>query len=198
MHPAMPSARTLSDSDVADLLADAAKSPRQRAHRTLHASHAEPVQRMVVGVLGGSYFRPHRHVGRFELVVVLRGRVDVLLFDETGTVLERFEAGDGCPIRSFELSGEEWHTLVADAGESVFVEVKPGPFDPTAPGEFAPGRPRKARRKSARSQRRCEPPAPESGAGLGATEPRRTTAESQRFVAPLPCTGRDARGISRP
>lgn len=143
MHRRMASAlaRTLSDSDLADLLADAAKSPRLRAHRTLHASQAEPVQRMLVGVLRGSYIRPHRHVGRFELAVVLRGRVDILLFGGDGTVLERFEAGEGCPIRSFELPGDGWHTYVASADESVFVEVKPGPFDPASPGEFAPWAP---------------------------------------------------------
>lgn len=134
-------ARTFSDADFAELLSDAARSPRLRAHRTLHASHAEPVQRLLVGVLRGSYIRPHRHVGRFELAVVLRGRVDIVLFDDEGTVLERFEAGEAGPIRSFELPGDVWHAWVATGDESVFVEVKPGPFDPANPGEFAPWAP---------------------------------------------------------
>src|SRR5258708_19158569 len=64
----------------------AAPGPRARAHHNTHATAADPVQRFLVVACGDSYFRPHRHKTRSELAVIVRGRVDVLTFDERGRV----------------------------------------------------------------------------------------------------------------
>ena len=65
-----------------ELAARAAASPRARAHHNIHATPADPVQRFLVVAQGDSYFRPHRHTSRSELALLVRGGVDVLLFDE--------------------------------------------------------------------------------------------------------------------
>ena len=63
------------------LAAQAAASPRARAHHNIHATPADPVQRFLVVAQADSYFRPHRHESRSELALLVRGGVDVLLFD---------------------------------------------------------------------------------------------------------------------
>jgi cupin fold WbuC family metalloprotein len=125
--------RTLLD----ELAAKAAASPRARAHHNIHATPADPVQRFVVVACGDSYFRPHRHQSRSELAVIVRGRLDVLTFDERGCVVGRYPVGDGTASIAYETPRGTWHTVVPGAGGGAFVEVKEGPYDPATAAEFA-------------------------------------------------------------
>jgi len=125
--------RTLLD----ELAAKAAASPRARAHHNIHATPADPVQRFVVVACRDSYFRPHRHATRSELAVIVRGRLDVLTFDEHGRVTARYGVGDGTDSIAYETPQGTWHTVVPGAGGGAFLEVKEGPYDPTTAAEFA-------------------------------------------------------------
>jgi cupin fold WbuC family metalloprotein len=125
--------RTLLD----ELAAKAAASPRARAHYNIHATPADPVQRFVVVACGDSYFRPHRHKSRSELAVIVRGRLDVLTFDERGRVVGRYPVGDSTASIAYEAPQGTWHTVVPGAGGAAFLEVKEGPYDPATAVEFA-------------------------------------------------------------
>lgn len=120
-----------------DLAARAAASPRARAHHTIHASAADPVQRFIVVALRDSYFRPHRHTSRSELAVVVRGKLDVVSFDERGRVLGRYAVGEDCDNLAYETPQGTWHTLVPGEAGGAFLEVKEGPYDPATAQEFA-------------------------------------------------------------
>lgn len=125
--------RTLLD----ELAAKAAASPRARAHYNIHATPADPVQRFLVVACSDSYFRPHRHKTRSELAVIVRGRLDVLTFDERGSVVGRYPVGDGTASIAYEAPQGAWHTVVPGAGGAAFLEVKEGPYDPATAVEFA-------------------------------------------------------------
>jgi cupin fold WbuC family metalloprotein len=125
--------RTLLD----ELAANAAASPRARAHYNIHATPADPVQRFVVVASGDSYFRPHRHATRSELAVIVRGRLDVLTFDEHGRVTARYAVGEGTDALAYETPQGTWHTIVPGADGGAFLEVKEGPYDPASSAEFA-------------------------------------------------------------
>jgi cupin fold WbuC family metalloprotein len=124
-----------------ELAVKAAASPRARAHHTIHASAADPVQRFIVTALRDAYFRPHRHGTRSELAVVLRGRLDVLTFDEQGQVLARYPVGAHSAAMAYETPQGTWHTLVPGADGGSFLEIKQGPYDPATATEFAPWAP---------------------------------------------------------
>jgi cupin fold WbuC family metalloprotein len=124
-----------------ELAAKAAGHPRARAHHTIHASAADPVQRFIVVALRDSYFRPHRHVTRSELALVVRGRFDVLTFDESGCVLARFAVGEGTASLGYETPQGTWHTLIPGDDGGAFLEVKEGPYDPATAAQFAPWSP---------------------------------------------------------
>jgi cupin fold WbuC family metalloprotein len=124
-----------------ELTARAAASPRARAHHNIHAGAEDPVQRFIVVALANSYFRPHRHTTRSELAVLLRGRVDVLTFDDAGRVLARNAVGEGTASIAYETQQGSWHTLVPGAGGCAFLEIKQGPYDPATASEFAPWAP---------------------------------------------------------
>ena len=121
------------------LSAAARANPRRRQNQNLHASHDEPVQRMLNALEPGTWLRPHRHAaaGRWELMTILSGRVAVLTFDDRGTVRERLELSPQGPLLGVEIPADTWHTLVALETGSVILEVKQGPYAPVGAQEFA-------------------------------------------------------------
>jgi cupin fold WbuC family metalloprotein len=127
------------DRQTLDALAvQASASPRGRAHLTVHSSAQDLVQRFFVAADRRSYFRPHCHLTKSELAQLLRGQVDLLVFDAEGTVTARhsIEAGS-----AYETPQGTWHTLVAQQDGCCFLEVKQGPYDPATAVEFAPWAP---------------------------------------------------------
>lgn len=120
-----------------DLAAKAATALRGRAHHNIHSSPQDPLQRFFVAADSHTYIRPHRHRAKGELALVLRGRFDVLAFDDIGTVTGRWTIGEGLPNFGYEAPTMTWHTLVANTNGSVFIEVKEGPYDPAVAAEFA-------------------------------------------------------------
>ena len=120
-----------------ELAAKAAASPRGRAHHNIHPTPADPVQRFLVVAQGDSYFRPHRHATRSELALLLRGGVDVLLFDERGRVLARHAVGADTDSLAYETAQGTWHTVVPWSAGCAFLEIKEGPYDPATAVQFA-------------------------------------------------------------
>jgi cupin fold WbuC family metalloprotein len=127
----------LSQSLLDELAAKAANAPRGRAHHTVHASNDDLVQRFFVAANRDSYFRPHRHHTKSELVILVRGSFDVLNFDDAGVVQGRWTIGEGQDLFAYETPRATWHTLLARCDGSVFAEVKEGPYDPATAVEFA-------------------------------------------------------------
>jgi cupin fold WbuC family metalloprotein len=133
--------KLLSQALLDELAAKAAGSPRLRANHNLHSSAQDPVQRYFVCANRDSYFRPHRHLNRSELALVIRGRFVVLTFDAVGTVTGRYEVGQDGPAIGYETPQATWHTLLAARDGSTFLEIKEGPYDPVYSAEFAPWAP---------------------------------------------------------
>lgn len=120
-----------------ELAAKAAASPRRRAHYNLHASSADVVQRFVVVAWRDSYVRPHRHWTKSELVTIVRGRFEMVIFDTAGTITHRCVVGEGTANMAYELPQGTWHTLLPLTDGAAFLEVKEGPYDPATSAEFA-------------------------------------------------------------
>jgi cupin fold WbuC family metalloprotein len=124
-----------------ELAAKATASPRQRVNHNVHAASSDPVQRFFVAANRNTYFRPHRHLSKSELALVLRGRFDVVTFDDGGVLTGRYPIGEGAPNVGFETPRATWHTLLAQTDGALFFEVKEGPYDPATAAEFAPWAP---------------------------------------------------------
>ncbi|MCF6177692.1 MAG: WbuC family cupin fold metalloprotein [Victivallaceae bacterium] len=121
---------------INELIDAAEKSPRRRAHHTIHEADDDPVQRLFVALAPGTYFRPHRHTNKKELVIILQGRLAILVFDNDGKVIDRYELTPGTmPVLEHPM--DNWHACVALAPETLFIEVKQGPFTPIEPEDFA-------------------------------------------------------------
>ncbi len=82
--------------------------------------------------LGDTYIPPHRHLSedKAETLLVLKGRLGLLLFDEEGGVIEKrlLEAGGEC--LGVDLPPGVYHALVVLAADSILFECKAGPYRP--------------------------------------------------------------------
>jgi len=127
----------------ASLCEQAEEAPRRRVHRLLHESHDDLVQRLLIALQPGTYFRPHRHTAppKWELVLVLKGVAAWLGFDDDGRIRARTEAGAHKPAKGLEYPPGTWHALVCLAPDTVLFECKPGPFAPVSDQDFAPWAP---------------------------------------------------------
>ena len=135
--------RIVTSADLTALVVAAQNAPRKRKNLNLHPTLADPVQRLLNAFEPGTYVRPHRHnaPGKWEFFAILRGRALVLTFDDAGTVLERHALSPTGPVQAVEIAAGTWHTLVAFESGTVLLEVKPGPYTPAGPQDFAPWAP---------------------------------------------------------
>jgi cupin fold WbuC family metalloprotein len=118
-----------------ELLRDAAASARRRSHILLHSDHQDQVQRLLIGLEPDSYVRPHAHSEQWEMLVLLRGRLDVLVFSPQAKLAQRLAMTVAAPV--VQIPRGTFHGAVA-LSESVVMEVKPGPYRPNEFAEWAP------------------------------------------------------------
>jgi cupin fold WbuC family metalloprotein len=104
---------------VAELLSRAAASPRINAG------------------IAGTYVRPHRHrIGKWELLSVVQGKFDVVIFTSDRVVKNRVALSSEA-TRVVEIPGGDWHSVVFHAPAAIVLEVKAGPYKPLLDKEFA-------------------------------------------------------------
>src|SRR5262245_43743399 len=95
----------------------AAGSARRRMNHNFHAGPEDNPHRFLNGLLENTYIQPHRHLDppKSETFLVLEGKVAVLVFNEQGDVIERYQIGDDQNPRvwGIDLSPGMWHTILA-------------------------------------------------------------------------------------
>ncbi|HPS78731.1 MAG TPA: WbuC family cupin fold metalloprotein [Thermoanaerobaculaceae bacterium] len=137
----MATMRSFATAELADLVQRARANPRLRANLNVHSELEDRVQRMFNCFQPSTYVRPHQHEpARWELFVLLSGRLGVLTFGEKGQVTGRtvLSPGSGTAV---EIPGGITHTVVSLAPDTTVFEVKPGPFRPLTDKDFGPWSP---------------------------------------------------------
>jgi len=121
----------------------AADSPRRRKNLNFHHDAEEPCHRLLNAIEPDSYVRPHRHLGETqdETALVVRGRLGVVIFDETGTVVESRMLAAGGETFGATVPRGVFHTFISLEPRTVFFEAKAGPYRPLGPESFAPWAP---------------------------------------------------------
>ena len=128
---------------IAELISRAAASPRKRMNFNLHNS-TDSICRFLNAGIAGTYVRPHRHqIDKWELVSVIQGQCDLLIFTSDGVVKDRIALGFG-GTGVAEIPGGSWHSVVFRAPGAVVLEIKSGPYEPQIDKEFANWAPKEA------------------------------------------------------
>lgn len=132
----------LGEEEIAEVRAQAFRSPRRRARVCAHRSSDDAVHEMMIVLHRDTYIRPHRHFDKSESFHVVEGEVDVVVMDQAGAVSEVIELGPWGSGRNFfyRMGEPSFHTLVIRSEYLLIHEVTTGPFDPaeTEQAGFAP------------------------------------------------------------
>lgn len=118
------------DKELLDkVTAKARESERLRMNYNLHESLDESVQRMLNALEPGTVLPIHRHRHTAETYVLLRGRIDVMFYDDSGAEVRRFELDPMQGAYGVHIPHGQWHTLEV-LESAVIMEVKEGPYAP--------------------------------------------------------------------
>lgn len=135
--------RLIDETLLDGLCAEARQSPRQRKNRNFHPDDAHPAHRLLNAIEPGSYVMPHRHLdpAKDETMVVLRGCLGLVTFDDAGAVVDAVKLSRRNTPSGVDIAHGTWHTVFALEPGTVFLEAKAGPYRPLADDERAPWAP---------------------------------------------------------
>ena len=136
---------TLMTSGLLDQAIHAARgSDRKRMILPLHKSADETLHRMFNAMQPGTYIPPHRHAfpPKAESILVLRGSLCFVTFDESGRVDQLFDLAAGSDVFGVDVAAGIYHSFLILEPDTVVFEVKPGPYSATNDKDFAPWAPR--------------------------------------------------------
>ena len=119
--------------------AEARASARGRKNRNFHTRDTQPGHRLLNAIEPGSYVMPHRHQhpDKGETMIVLRGTLGVVTFDDDGQIVSAEKVSHGGTALGVDLPAGTWHTVFALEPGTVFFEAKAGPYQPLADDEKA-------------------------------------------------------------
>ena len=129
--------KTVSAEKLAELQQTAAKNPRRRTNYNLHEQLDDPIQRLCIIGEPDTIFPVHRHLGKWEMVSILKGRLTLYMYDGEGRVTEKFEMTPNGETLVVEIPVDTWHNYIFHESGTVFLEVKRGPYQPFKPEEMA-------------------------------------------------------------
>jgi cupin fold WbuC family metalloprotein len=128
--------------ELDELKSKAVQSERRRTHLNVHDTLDASVQRLFIATEPDTYMRPHRHpqAHKWEFLMVISGEIDLLVFADDGTLIQRENLSPSA-VRVVEIPSNTWHAYVCQQPGTVVLEVKEGAYLPTEAGDFAPWSP---------------------------------------------------------
>ena len=125
------------DKNILDNLSAQAKAnPRLRQAMDLRNSPEDQSQRMLNALEPGTVMPIHRHHASSETVVILRGRIRWIFYDDQGRITESTELRSDGDIRMLNVEKDRWHSLECLESGSVLYESKDGPYHPLEEDEI--------------------------------------------------------------
>ena len=125
------------DKEVLDnLTAQAKASPRLRMNMDLRNSASDGSQRMLNALEPGTVMPIHRHRTSSETVVIIRGKIQWVFYDDDGNETERVTLDANGEPRCLNVEKGRWHSLECLESGSVLFECKDGAYEPQGPEDI--------------------------------------------------------------
>ena len=125
------------DKALLDNLSEQAKvNPRLRQAMDLRNSPEDLSQRMLNALEPGTVMPIHRHHASSETVVILRGKIRRIFYDDNGAGTERVVLDANGEPRMLNVEKDRWHSLECLESGSVLYESKDGPYHPLEEDEI--------------------------------------------------------------
>jgi cupin fold WbuC family metalloprotein len=119
------------DNTLLDTLTTQAKaSPRLRMNLDLRNSPTDQSQRMLNALEPGTVMPIHRHRNSSETVVVLRGKVKWIYYNDKGEITDTFIVAPNSDLVGLSVPMGQWHSLECLKPGTVILETKDGEYVP--------------------------------------------------------------------
>ena len=112
------------------MVAQAKESPRLRMNYNFHESLDDKCHRLLNALEPGTVVPVHRHPTKDESFVILRGKVRVSIYNDSGQVTESVVLSPADGKYGVDIAKNVWHGVECLESGSVIFEVKEGPFVP--------------------------------------------------------------------
>lgn len=112
------------------LSTEAAESPRLRKNFDLRDKENDNSQRMLNALQKGTIPPIHRHQNSSETVVVLRGKIKEIYFDDNKNIIETTEISSDGPIFGINIPIGQWHSFEVMESNTVIISIKNGKYEP--------------------------------------------------------------------
>lgn len=122
-----------------DLTGQAKANPRLRQTMDLRNSPEDGSQRLLNAMEPGTVMPIHRHHGSSETVVILRGRIRWIFYDENGNETESVVLDANGECRMLCTERDRWHWLECLESGTVIFECKNGAYHPLEADEVMEG-----------------------------------------------------------
>lgn len=110
--------------------AAAQASERLRMNYNYHDDLEAPAQRLLNALEPGTLLPIHRHHHSAETYLLLRGKIEVLYYNDQKELTERVTLDPLEGSYGVHIPIGQWHTLEVLESGSVLFEVKDGPYTP--------------------------------------------------------------------
>ncbi len=119
-----------------ELTQKAKESSRLRFHYDLRDTEEDNSMRMLNALEPGTIIPVHRHKETSEDVVVLRGKVEEIFFDNEGNETGHYLLEPGSACMAVHVPINQYHTCRSLESGSVIIEFKNGRYDPSGTEDF--------------------------------------------------------------
>lgn len=120
----------INESLLDEVTRQAQESPRLRMNYNLHDSLDAKAQRLLNALEPGTLLPIHRHPHTAETYLLLRGKINVLYYNDQKELMETVVLEPGSGNYGIHIPKNQWHTLEVLESGSVIFEVKDGPYTP--------------------------------------------------------------------
>ena len=129
----------IQESLLRSLSEKARTNPRKRKNYNFHKKDNDTLQRMLNAMEPSTYVRPHKHVNpdKREVFILLKGKIAVVEFDDEGKIIDKIILDHTSGNYAAEITTASWHTVISFESDSVYYEVKDGPYDSASDKVFA-------------------------------------------------------------
>ena len=112
------------------LSAKAKTNERLRMNYDLRTSPDDQSQRMLNAMEPGTVLPIHRHTTTCETIVMLRGSIKEMFYDDKGNLTESIVLKAGTEPSAMNIPKGVWHNLECLEPGTILFEAKDGPFEP--------------------------------------------------------------------
>lgn len=125
----------IDDMLLEEVVAEAQRSERRRMHRDMRNSVSDKSQRMLNALEMGTILPTHRHCTTSETQILLRGRIDIMFYDDLGCGTHCFHLDPRKGMYGVNIPMEMWHNLKVLESAVIF-ETKDGAYTPIQPEDI--------------------------------------------------------------